>query len=753
MQHFFSRALCVCLLGVSIVGSATAQLTPDQQAEMILTSAQKAFNEKNYPFAAGRFREYLGKFPGHKDANAARFGLALSLLEAPEKDRNYAEIQQTLAPLAGDKTFSDQAAAAYRLGLSFRSQGASELLKADANPGEAPQRRETAKRFFEQSIAPLSQALTAYQAQAKEPGEKELSPEWEWVARTRCDLAEAQLRTGKVKEAQATTEPFVKDAALVRSKYKNFGRYLFAHAAFLQGDMPTAQRTLTTLHPFDSVDFGTHARYLLARTHHAADERPEALAQYEAVVEQNRKIRETAALMLKEPQRFNNDPVKRLEFETIVKQPIADHVARANFYLGVLLYEGGRFAEAKSKFQDFLKAMPNASVKADAELRVGFCQVQLKEFADAIKTLQPLTNVPSVSDQAFLWIGKAQLGAAPDAATKFPEFKNAAQASLQSLRTANEFAKRHGDTPDVRARRGEMLLEQGDLLLLMKESREAVNVYQGILNEKLLPERDEELSLRVAQAWHLAGDFNESDARCQAFFQKFPRSTLTPAAAFTFAENAFFRAAAVEKTPPSPDRTKQLAALYDETLKRMQTVLEKYPEYPKILLVRYSVGLTNYRKGDFEKAFKAWNEIPAPERAGELAHAPFLMADCVLRQTPTSLPADADAIATGKLEEQLKTAAELLEGFVAANPKSANAPDALIKLGLCQQRRAGLFSELKEKQAALATARAVYERTIKEFPNDPHTPTAVFERAKVITQQGDVNGGMNELRKFTSGPL
>src|SRR5215471_6243734 len=80
---------------------AAAQVTPDQAADMLLTSARKAYNERNHPFAVNKFREFLGKFGGHKDAPAARYGLALCLIEGPEK--NYNEARDLLAQLAGNK--------------------------------------------------------------------------------------------------------------------------------------------------------------------------------------------------------------------------------------------------------------------------------------------------------------------------------------------------------------------------------------------------------------------------------------------------------------------------------------------------------------------------------------------------------------------------------------------------------------------------------------------------------------------------
>ena len=66
---------------------------------------------------------------------------------------------------------------------------------------------------------------------------------------------------------------------------------------------------------------------------------------------------------------------------------------------------------------------------------------------------------------------------------------------------------------------------------------------------------------------------------------------------------------------------------------------------------------------------------------------------------PATVPDD--ALAAGKMEEQLKSAAEALDAFVATQGKDANIPDALIKLGLCQQRLAGLKADAKERIRAV----------------------------------------------------
>ena len=41
------------------------------------------------------------------------------------------------------------------------------------------------------------------------------------------------------------------------------------------------------------------------------------------------------------------------------------------------------------------------------------------------------------------------------------------------------------------------------------------------------------------------------------------------------------------------------------------------------------------QRGEFDKAQEALEAIPGPDRAGDLAAVPYILAECVLRQTPT----------------------------------------------------------------------------------------------------------------------
>src|SRR5262249_56427865 len=115
---------------------------------------------------------------------------------------------------------------------------------------------------------------------------------------------------------------------------------------------------------------------------------------------------------------------------------------------------------------------------------------------------------------------------------------------------------------EAKTGRGEILLEMADTQQTVKQHREAAGIYQQLLNEKVLPERTEELLQRLATAHHLASDYAASDQVCVAFRKAHPKSTLLPAVLFRYAENAYFTAQPAEKNPNLPNRDPELRRLY-----------------------------------------------------------------------------------------------------------------------------------------------------------------------------------------------
>lgn len=721
-----------------VAGRGVAQPpTADQQAAMLLSAGQKAYNDANPQFAAEKFREFLQKFGGHKEANAARHGLGLALLDLPNPD--YQKVVEALGPAAGDRNFPSRSLSLYYLGVAHRGLGHKEIAEGIARPNEMTQRQQNAQGKFNEAVKLFVQAREAF--------EKKAPPDAERAARARCDQAEMELRLNKPKDAWATVEPFTKDPALARSPFRPLGLYYHGVACFLLNDISAAGKSLNQLAPFDQP-YGPHARYLMGRVHSAHDEKAEAAAAFNAVVAGYDKQKKDAVEALKQPDRFKNDPWEKARLESLVRGPAPDYVAGSVFYGACLNYEAGKFGEALPKFQAFAKDFSSSPLKDDALLRAGFCLVQTKQFDEAMKALQPLTNTQRIADQAFYWLGKAQAGQAINADPNNPNARTQGlNSATQSFRNAADRASQLAATdPDAKARRAEILLELADTMLLNKQPRDAATAYETIWNQKLLPGKGEETLQRIVAAYHLAGDFQNSDARISEFKQKYPQSPLLPLVLFRGAENVYARGEQLAKQN-NPSEAKKLFA---EAAKRYEEVIAKFPEFERVNRARYALGLCHVAVDDWEKAATVLDAIPGPDRNGDLAPVSFVLADCLIRIAPARAE---DALQDNMLREKLGNAATLLDAFVAANPKAPEAASALLKFGYCQKRLGIQLAPGNERNDAFNKARAAYERVSKDYPQSPLVGTAALERAKVMVLQGDKNGAINSLKQFAQDPL
>ena len=741
------------LLSASLAGPLSAQqLTPDDKALMLLTSAQQAYNDRNYQFATDRFREFVAQYGGHKQVAAARYGLALALLEGPARDYNAA--LEALQPIAGQQDFSERPFVLYYLGLSHRGIGHLALAQAIAKPTEAAQHRSVAQQRFELASQQFTAAVAAFVARnmaVPAAQDKVLPTELEWLARSRCDQAEMLLQMGKFDDARKATDPVLSDPVLSKSRYRRLAAYYTGQANFALQDYPAAIRVLGPLAPFDDPAFGVHTRYLLGRTHHLAAERPEAALHYEAVVTDYEKLKTAARTALQNPNQFKDNLDEKLRLEGLVNNPPPDYVARAAFFWGILLYEQGKFGDAATIFSTFAQKFPNSTFLKEAELRQGMCNVQQKQIPEAQKVLQPLQDHPQLADQALWWLARAQARSAD------PNNPNP-QVYLDALKAANDIFRRAADRaqqfanadPQAKLRRGEILLELGDTQQLAGQYPEAAATYQQVITEQGVPNRIPEALERQVTAWQLAARYKESDDACARFQQHFPQSTLLPSVLFRFAENAYLVAVAAANTPNLPNRDAELTRLFGEAIKRALPVIEKYPEFEYVSLARLSLATSYYQLGKFPEAIAALEAIPDSDRNGRGANVPYLLADCLIRTLPTDAN---DALAAAQLVNQLEQAIKLLDGFATSEAKNTDAPDALLKLGFCQQRMAGQMAEPEEQKKVLATARQTYEKLTQQYPAHPLFASAVFERAKCIADAGDPNGAINELNRFQGDPL
>ncbi len=183
---------------------------------------------------------------------------------------------------------------------------------------------------------------------------------------------------------------------------------------------------------------------------------------------------------------------------------------------------------------------------------------------------------------------------------------------------------------------------------------------------------------------------------------------------FRSAESGYLRAV---KTTARPERA---AAGHRD--RSVQTARAQDPEFAYINLARQGLATSHYRLGNYTEASLIFATIPDAERTGELANVSYLLADCLIRTLP---PETEDALQAEALIERAEQAAKLLEGFVSAQEKSPQAPDALLKLGHCYQRVGALMAAPAERTKMFTSARDAYDRAIKLTDKEPTRSAAV----------------------------
>lgn len=751
------------LLAVGVAGwprpAAGQDLSADDAALVKLNAARRAYNEHKYDLSAKLFAEFVKDSGGHREAPAAHYGLGLSLLEAA--DRDYNAIRRSFQEAARREDSADRPFALYYLGLATRALARDYLAQAAAKPKEAQNYRNNAMNLFAEAGRSFGAAADLFAARAKaaaaakppqagQPaaGEPALPPDLDWMARCRCCQCEMDLRTNRLKEARGTAEALLAHPAIGNSAYRQTALYHLGYALFAATEYHEAGRALSRLAPFGQ-EFGIHARYLLARCHQMAGERPEAVAQYDAILQRHEDAKKQAEQALRNPRSL--EPRRKAALELLVKGPPPDHVPRALFYKALLLAEQGRFDEALASFSAFLHEYPQFPLASEALLRKAYCQIELKNFVAAIKSLEGLCEDADLADRALWWLARAQVASANPGNEQ--AYAQQLGAALGNFRRAAEIARRASrGSATSKLRYADILMETGDTQQLLKQYKEAADTYRRVLGERPGDDRMAQAMQRSATALHLAGAYPESDRACQEFQRAYPSSTLLGAALFRAAENAYMMAIAAERDPRrrrAQDRRRDAERYLQEAIRRYQRVLAERPAFTYANLARQGMASAYYRLGKYAEAAEALRAIPDAEQTGELATVPYLQADCTIRTLPAGFD---DAVQASLLAERAKRAAKLLERFVATGANRPEAPDALLKLGYCYQRAAEALAGAKDRQELIAGARGAYERFMQAFPKAPSLPRVRFEWAKCVALMGDVNTAVNELRRFAGDP-
>ncbi len=741
MPHKILRTALLCVALAPFSPPAFSQTPPAAPAQQLLDSARRAFNEKKFPFAIERFREFLKANPNSPDAPAANFGLGVALLESP--DRDFPAALDPLTKAANTAAFPQRPHALYYLGVALKSSSPKSPL--------TPQR-------LAESILRLADSLKLLDALSEKlspDAAGNLPPDLEFALRARTELADAFLQSAKFKEAAATAAPLLDSTKLAKSApavpHLALARYQLGLAHFQLNDLLAAGQTLAPLAPF-TQDFGLHARYLLARIHHLSNERPNALADYKALLDALEASRNNAREQLKST---TLPPDRRLLLDSLVNTT-PDFLLRANFYYASLLAESGKSADALDLLKKFLTANPASSLNTEAQLRLGLLLVQTASFNDALNTLRPLLDDQQFADQA-LWFSARAQAAIVDPANP--------QATLDSQKAALDLFRRAAEKsaalfkagdPSAQTRRFDILLEFTDAQLALKLYKEAAISAATLHVESSAVKpatpystaRAEESLERHITALHLAALFPESDKLIERFLVTYPKSLLLPSVLFRAAESTYLGAVAASLNPKlAADAPRR----FTEAANRYQKLISDFPAFPQLPAARFGYASSLYRLGKFPEAAELCKSISDADRTGDLVAVHYLHGDALLRTLP---PEGDDAIATSKMLLHADAAARNLAAFISlAGPKNPQLADASLKLGYIQQRIGLVLADPVERKKNFTQARDAYDKILATTPwENPLAPAASLERAKTLALLDDVAAADRELRRFTVDP-
>jgi len=714
------------------------QQDEDRRAAAILNEAKQAAAGRNFPHAINKYREFAGTFPKRPEYAQAKWGMAQAMVDHIDKDWNV--IAQELQQVVELKDLPDRGSAHYWLGVALRITGEQMLDGARGAKGDA-QKEQLAKATerLAQSAHHYSIAEAALTASAPKPAPdaKELPPALDLAAKARAEGAETLCKAGNYKEAAERAKPFVTDPALAKATQRNVGLLALGRALVELKDYPAAFAALAQLAPFEPSSIGVQARVLLARIKSETGERPEAAAEYGAIVaEYTTKLRKATEESLRNREAWRGKALEQRRAEEMVRG-IPEYVLFAAYEGGRIAFDFGQFGEAQPRLLVAAQHSPEGEAKQKAQLMLGACLAQQKS-PEAEKHLRPLESGP-LGDQALLWIGRLQRSLAD--ANNAGQSQNQYKAAASSFAKSAELAQKLGDAG--KSRRGEALLEQADALVLQKDYKAAAPIYAELAKDGLDADRAEIAAERQIAALAKGGDLAASDAAATAFLTKYPKSMARPTALYWQAQNAYQQGVELAKKPETQPQAKQLQ---EKAAAQFQAVAEKYPESAQAGPARFGVGMSYYRRGDWEQAAKFLGAIAESDRSGELSMASYYEAEARLKTLPEG-PAD-DALSAARLAGGLEQISRLLSGFVASNDNLPETPDAMLKLADVYQRTAALLADQQAQKQTYQSARETYEKLLQKFPKHPAFAQAVMDRARLIAAVGDAGGAINELNRF-----
>ena len=357
-------------------------------------------------------------------------------------------------------------------------------------------------------------------------------------------------------------------------------------------------------------------------------------------------------------------------YRDVIRRARDEFVPDAMYGLAVLLNMTRRHAEAGTVLDGLLRRYPDDDVVPAAQLMRGRVWFDVEQYERAGEVFEELSRQDGdYRDDAAYWSAKSML--------RRGDASGAARALEQALANFPDSEL----VPQMSYDRAVALLgagEPGVAITVLEEFRSAS------------PEHDlaaDALQLEAA-AHHQQRRYRESLARCETFHRRYPGHELSPAVDLLAAENTYF----LED--------------YEAAVPRYESFLGRHPDHEQAGLARFRLGMALHRQERFGDA-RPWLESVVDGRDTEQRYRSALL-----------------AAGDGEFQRDRWPAAEQhLRDYLSFGLDQPGADDALLKLGLAQQRQG-------DRDGALET----FGSLIDQRDDSPHRLHGLFERGQVLVE-------------------
>lgn len=334
--------------------------------------------------------------------------------------------------------------------------------------------------------------------------------------------------------------------------------------------------------------------------------------------------------------------------------------------LARLLQQTGEPKEAGRLLDKLIERNPKGALLSSSHLLRGRVWFDQQKFPKAIDEFKQATD-SALADQAEYWLAKSEL--------RLGE-------SAHAARRLGEAMERFPESELL----AEMSYDRGVALLRAKDDDAALRSLRSFRKDFAgHPLAPDALHL-MALTQHQRKKYRESGEYCSTFLSQYPKHDLASPITFLAAENDF------------------LVGESEEAIEGFRRFLKRFPDGAQAARATFRLGTALYRVGEFDQAVEFLSESAKAARA-DATFAPTLLAlgDIYFQRS------------------EWKTAERFLTLYLDAGGDLPSSDDALLKLGLAQQRQ-GRFDE----------ALTQYDALLERFEHSSHRQQASFERGQAL---------------------